>query len=187
MNHAGTQRIETKRLILRPFMAQDIEPAFRNWCSDDEVTKYLTWPTHRDISVTESVIRDWLSHYGEPDFYLWAIEPRLLGEPVGSISVVHINEHAGRMEVGYCIGKAWWHQGIVSEAYRAVIDYLFTRTDVNRVESRHDSNNPHSGQVMRKCGLTYEGTLRQSDWNNQGVADACWYGILREEYENGAK
>ena len=40
-----------------------------------------------------------------------------------------------------------------------------------------DPNNPNSGAVMRKCGMTYEATLRQADWNNQGVCDMCMYAI----------
>lgn len=38
---------------------------------------------------------------------------------------------------------------------------------------------------MLKCGLKYEETLKQSDWNNQGICDAKWYAILKKEYANG--
>ena len=64
---------------------------------------------------------------------------------------------------------------------KAVMDYMFDEVGVNRVESRHDPRNPNSGAVMRKCGMRFEGTLRQSDWNNQGICDASWYGLLAEE------
>ena len=63
-----------------------------------------------------------------------------------------------------------------------VIAYLFETVGLNRVESRHDPRNPNSGAVMRKCGMTYEGTMRKSDRNNQGICDACHYAILREEW-----
>ena len=69
----------------------------------------------------------------------------------------------------------------MSEALKAVMDFLFDEVGVHRIESRHDPNNPNSGAVMRKCGMKYEGTLRQSDRNNQGICDASWYGLLREE------
>lgn len=61
------------------------------------------------------------------------------------------------------------------------MNYLFDEVGVNRVESRHDPRNPNSGAVMRKCGMKFEGTLRQSDWNNQGICDASWYGLVAEE------
>ena len=81
MNHLGTQRLGTDRLILRPFVAEDIPHAFRNWVSDPDVTAYLTWPAHPDIGVTEHVVRDWLSRYPSPDYYQWAIELKSLGQP----------------------------------------------------------------------------------------------------------
>ena len=61
------------------------------------------------------------------------------------------------------------------------MNYLFDEVGANRVESRHDPRNPNSGAVMRKCGMKFEGTLRQSDWNNQGICDASWYGLVAEE------
>ena len=51
------------------------------------------------------------------------------------------------------------------------------------IESRHDPRNTNSGKVMEKCGLKYEGTLRQSDINNQGICDAAWYSLLKEDYK----
>ena len=44
MNKAGTQKIETQRLILRRFKIEDAEDMYNNWASDPEVTRYLTWP-----------------------------------------------------------------------------------------------------------------------------------------------
>ena len=48
MNHLGTKMIETERLLLRPFQAEDAVPMFRNWASDPEVTKFLTWQPHKN-------------------------------------------------------------------------------------------------------------------------------------------
>ncbi len=183
MNHLGTQTLITPRLTLRPFRREDAEAAFRNWCSDDEVTKFLRWPTHRSLSVTEGVIGDWVSQYAEPTFYQWAIVPVTVGEPVGTISVVEQNERAKLAHIGYCIGSRWWHQGITTEAFRAVMDFLFRQVGYNRIESQHDPDNPNSGRVMQNCGMTCEGTLRQADWSNRGIVDAVRYGNLREEYE----
>lgn len=69
----------------------------------------------------------------------------------------------------------------MSEALKAVKDYFFDEVGVNRLESRHAFGNPHSGMVMEKCGMKYEGTLRESDKSNQGICDACWYTILKSE------
>lgn len=181
MKHLGTKQLETCRLILRRFTLEDADAMYRNWASDPDVTKFLTWPTHSGPEVSAAVLRDWVRSYEQPSYYQWAIVPKSLNAPIGSISVVSLNDTLDIAHIGYCIGKNWWHQGIMSEALKAVMKYLFDEVGANRIEAVHDPNNPHSGGVMRKCGMTYEGTLRQSTRNNQGICDACWYAILAEE------
>ena len=183
LTHKGTQTIETYRLILRRAVREDAEPMFRNWASDPEVTKFLTWPTHNNIAVSEMVIGSWLQEYEKESYYQWMIELKEIGQPIGSISVVRQNDRVEEAEIGYCIGSQWWHRGIMTEALSAVIEYLFTEVGMNRVAARHDPNNPHSGGVMRKCGMKYEGTNRACDRNNQGICDAAQYSILRSEWK----
>lgn len=61
--------------------------------SDDEVTKYLTWPTHPNVDVSKFVLEDWVNSYSDETCYQWAIVFKENGdEPIGSISVVHRNE-----------------------------------------------------------------------------------------------
>ena len=163
MRHCGTQLLETDRLILRRFETDDAEAMYRNWASDSNVTKYLTWPAHTSLEVSKAVLKDWVSCYSK------------------DISAVHINDDIDMVHIGYCLGKTWWHQGIMSEALKATMDFFFDKVGANRIESRHDPRNPHSGMVMKKCGMKYEGTLRSSDRNNQGICDASWYALLRSE------
>jgi len=73
MNHMGTVKIQTKRLLLRRFTERDTSAAYDNWTSDEKVTEFLRWPTHRSIDITRSVIRDWINSYKNVDFYQWAI------------------------------------------------------------------------------------------------------------------
>ena len=74
MQHLGTQTIETERLVLRRFSMEDAQTMYDNWASDDDVTRYLTWPTHTDSSVTEMVLGNWVDSYANDDFYNWAIQ-----------------------------------------------------------------------------------------------------------------
>ena len=176
MNHIGTQYIETERLILRRFELSDAPAMFANWASDDEVTKYVTWPTHTDVSVTEGILADWVGRYARDDCYKWAIVLKENGpQPIGSIDVCHWREDGAVPEIGYCMGKRWWRRGIMSEALGAVIDFLFDRVGVERIVARHDVNNPHSGGVMRKCGMAFDGVREKAGKNNQGVVDMARY------------
>lgn len=186
MKHNGTTTIETDRLILRRFEDTDGPAMYKNWANDAEVTKYLMWLPHSDVETSNQIVHEWVAEYENDDTYQWAIVLKENGpEPIGCIGVVHQNELSHMMHIGYVVGRTWWHQGIMSECLKEVIDYLFQNTDVLRIESRHDPKNPNSGLVMQKCGMKYEGTLRMSDWNNQGICDAKYYSILRSEYEGG--
>lgn len=187
MHHKGTQIIETQRLILRPFTMDDAEAMFRNWHADEEVTKFLTWQAAQSVEETKAVLKSWVASYADLSFYQWAIELKELQEVIGSISVVRKDERTGTVHIGYAIGKKWWNKGITTEAFQAIIPFLFQEVGANRIESQHDPHNPHSGQVMKKCGLTYEGTLRQADRNNQGIVDAAIYSLLKEEWEQRKK
>ena len=185
MEHKGIKQIETDRLILRKFTMDDVDAVFDNWASDPIVTEFLRWPAHSSTQITKHVMEDWIKQYDNMDCYRWAIVLKENGsEPIGIIDVVDKNEQLNILHIGYCIGRKWWHRGITSEAFSAIIPFLFNEVKANRIESQHDPNNPNSGKVMLKCGLKYEGTMRQADISNKGIVDASMYAILREDWEN---
>lgn len=182
MNHCGTKELHTNRLILRKFRLEDGEAMYQNWASDDHVTRFLTWPTHPNADVTRMLLGYWVKNYEKQDYYNWGIELKETGELIGNISVVQINEEISAATLGYCMGRKWWGKGIMPEAGKAVIRYLFEEAGFNRIAATHDKNNPNSGRVMQKIGMRYEGTLRAAGKNNQGVVDEVWYGVLKDEY-----
>ena len=186
MEHKGTARLETKRLILRPFTLEDAEAMYHNYASDPAVVTYLTWPLHESAEATRELLKLWTAQYEKDDFYQWAIELRELGEVVGSISVVEWQKDADAPELGWCLGSKWWGRGLMPEAAAAVVKFLFEEVGVARITARYDIENPKSGRVMEKLGMSYEGTLRRHGKNNRGVVDEVCYGLLREEYEAGA-
>jgi len=185
MQHLGTKPLETDRLILRPFVRGDAEAMYHNWASDPEVTKFLSWPHYNSVADAHGILNVWLKSYDQPDFYQWAIVLKNLDQPIGSISVVNSDDRVDMAEIGYCIGRHWWGQGIMPEALNAVMDYLFDKVGMQRIEAGHDPNNPASGTVLRKCGLRYEGTLRHRIRSNQGITDVAWYSALKEERNMG--
>lgn len=57
MNYKGTTKLETERLILRRFKITDADDMFENYASNDNVTKYMTWETHKDIDATKEYLQ----------------------------------------------------------------------------------------------------------------------------------
>ena len=180
MNHIGTIELTTERLTLRRFELEDAASAYYNWTSDPEVTKYLTWPTHQSVEQTEQVIKEfWIANYDKKDFYEWAIELNEIEQPIGSISAVRVDDNIDAVEIGYCIGREFWHKGYTSEALKEVMRFFFEEVGAGRVSARHDVNNPNSGKVMQKCGMEYEGTMRRADRNNTGITDVAVYAKVK--------
>lgn len=182
MNHKGTVTLETERIILRRFEQTDAEGMFRNWASDPEVFRHMTFPHSKTLEEVQKSLEGIGLRYDKLTMYYWAIVPKTLNEPIGFMMVVDINESVKSVEVGYIIGKDFWNKGYMTEALSAVIKFLFEDVRVNRIAAIHDHRNPASGIVMRKCGMTYEGTNRQSGMGNEGIHDQVHYAILAEDY-----
>lgn len=182
MENKGTKTLETDRLILRQFREEDAESMFNNWASDSEVTRFLTWQPHSDINVTRELLKDWIGRYTDLSYYNWVIELKEDHTAIGNISAVKVNEKTEAVDMGYCMGKAWWGKGIMPEALRRIIAFFFEETSVKRVAACHDANNPKSGRVMEKAGMKTEGVFRSAGFNNLGVCDEVWHSIIKSDF-----
>ncbi len=176
--------METARLILRPWKESDAEEAFANWMNDPEVTKFLTWTPHGDISVTRELLQIWEKEYASPAVYHWAIVLKEGNVLIGDICVVRVDAYQERGELGYCMGKAWWGKGIMTETLSEVLRYCFEEVGFYRIDGTHAAKNIGSSRVMEKCGLQYEGTRRRYIrlLSTGERVDIVQRGILREEY-----
>lgn len=185
ITHKGTQTLHTERLILRKFTVDDAQAMFENWASDERVTRYLTWRPHTSPESTKKLLELWCAAYEKPNTYNWVLEYE--GAPIGNISVVLINEKSEWAELGYCMGYAYWNKGLMPEAAKAVINFLFTEVGVNRIGISHAVKNPASGRVAQKCGLTLEGTKREYfKTADDEFLDISEYGILKSDWEKSS-
>lgn len=186
MNHLGTLKLETKRLVLRRFEKEDLEQIFQNCWSDFEVWKWTLYkPMHniKDvINIAEMFTDKWFGAYERPNRYSWAIQHKDSGEVIGRLFGMHPDDDLSQIELTYEIGKFWWNKGLMTEVVDEVIKFFFTLVGLNRIYSCHASDNPASGKVMQKCGMTYEGTMRQACKCNCGIFDKVNYAILAEKY-----
>lgn len=153
MKHCGTIVMETERLLLRRFTEQDIPAMFTNWASHPAVTRCLTWTPHRSEKETKAVVEGWLRQYKHKDFYEWAIQEKSTGQLIGSIGLVN-GDSRKCCEAGYCLGEQWWNQGYATEALRKVLEFAIKKVGYRRVIAKHAIENPASGRVMQKAGMS---------------------------------
>ena len=184
LNHTGSVRLETERLLLRPTAISDAEQMFNNWASDPEVTRYLMWQPHTDIEVTKSVLADWDIKNEGSDYYHWGIVLKETGQIIGTGGTLGINERHRSTELGYCLSRTCWGKGYMSEAVAAMISHLFFVVGLNRITSYHDPENVASGRVMIKNRMVYEGTQRQAHYcPRRGFYDLSCYAIVKSDFD----
>lgn len=195
MRHAGTEIIETERLVLRRLMPEDAPDMFKNWASDPAVTRWLRWEPHKDVFETYALLTAWAELYKNPDYYQWAITEKSQNEAIGSISLMNelslepycaewsgVDRTDGIWEPGYCLGRAWWSKGYMTEALRAVVDYWFNRLGGSWLACCHAKGNPASGAVMKKAGFVYDHEAQYHKFDGTPV-DCLVYRLTRADYE----
>ncbi len=174
-------QLETDRLILRKLSMKDAQDMF-NYSQDEEVARHVLWEAYRSIGDAKAYIRYSLrrARLGEPNS--WGIYHKADQKLVGTIGFMWWNTEHDSAEVGYSLARAYWNQGLMTEALAEVIKYSFTVLDIHRIEAQHESANPASGAVMRKVGMLWEGTLRGRLRNKGRYVDVELYSILRSDF-----
>ena len=175
--------LETQRLRLRRLTMRDAQDIYSYSC-DPQVARYVLWDAHRNIGESRGYLRYMLRKYrlGEPAS--WGIEWKATGQIIGTIGFMWIQRENASAEVGYSLSRAFWNQGIMTEALKELIRYGFRSLNLNRIEAQHETENPASGAVMRKCGMRREGTLRQRLLNKGRFVDVELYAILRRDFQS---
>ncbi len=169
--------IRTPRLRMRKPHIEDADEVFRNYGSDPEVTRYLTWPTHRKVEDAFEAMLSRLAHWEQGTEFSWSITPPGDSPRVmGMISLVPDPQYAWRCRVGYVLGQEWWGQGYMTEALRAVVGLAFSQPGILRIWSWVDEQNFASMRVLEKAGFTREGLLRRWAIHPQVSARPrdCW-------------
>jgi [ribosomal protein S5]-alanine N-acetyltransferase len=146
-----TERIETERLILRKPTAGDAEEIFRRYASDPEVTRYLSWPTHRRLEQTQAFLEwsdeDW-QRWPAGSYLLFARddESRLLGGTGLSF------QSPALAVTGYVFARDAWGQGFATEALEAMVR-LGRATGLKRIAAVCHPDHRPSARVLEKCGF----------------------------------
>jgi ribosomal-protein-alanine N-acetyltransferase len=169
-------------LTLRALKHSDVRDIFA-YASDPEICRYTTWAPHQSIDDTRAFIAHMLSQYqiGQPSN--WGIVLNSTGRVVGTCGFCNISIQHERGELGYAIARDLWGQGLMSEAVRASIDFGFRSLQLHRIEAHCDARNVGSARVMEKCGMHFEGLMRQQALIKGERRDVKWYAILRGDWE----
>ena len=147
------ERLETERLILRPFAAEDAADLYA-YARDPEVGPAAGWPPHGSEAESLEIIR---TVFSAP--HVFALVLRETGHLIGSAGFVdgHRAELPGPDdELGYWVGRPWWGRGLATEAARELLRYGFEDLGLRTVWCDHYEGNGSSRRVIEKCGFVYQ-------------------------------
>ena len=171
-----TPLLQTKRLVLRPFSLEDV-PNVYAWCSSLEVTRYLFWYPHRDLGVSERLVKQWIRKKRN---YSWALDDG--GGAIGELQVIKDLPDGG-FSLGYILKEEKWRQGYMKEALLVGLHFLFTEANYRYSEEVTDERNLPSRQLLSAVGYRLVGLEKDVliAKKNEVITEAV-YRLSREEF-----
>ena len=149
------KQIETDRLILRSFLSSDLDD-FYEYASVEGVGEMAGWQHHENKEKSKEILGKFIAQ--DIDFAIYSKKDKKV---IGSFGVnkygmedklTEFDGYKGR-EIGYVLAKPYWGQGLMPEAVKAVIDYLFVDLDLDFLTCGYYDFNAQSKRVQEKCGF----------------------------------
>jgi ribosomal-protein-alanine N-acetyltransferase len=148
--------LETQRLLLRHLVMDDLDDLFAFY-SDPEVVKYIPDAPRTHAETKEEL--EWFmnGHPKFPELGLWATIHKEAGQFIGRCGLLPWTiDGQQEVEVAFALSKAWWGQGLATEAAQGIVQYAFEHLQFSRLICRIDHDNQGSIHVARKLGMNYE-------------------------------
>ncbi|MHB0876615.1 MAG: GNAT family N-acetyltransferase [Anaerolineae bacterium] len=179
------QPMETERLLLRQLTSDDAEAMLRHF-SNGNLYRYMDFDPISTIAEAEGLIAWGQRLVRNEAGVLWGLFDRDSGCLIGSLNYnKERDDHAGahRVNIGYDLAQEYWGRGLVPEAVRATLPYVFGPMGFSRVETTVHVQNYRSMRVLLKCGFRIEGILRQYSLIGGELADMMAFALLKSEWE----
>ena len=182
MKYADIQTVQTPRLTLRKLRESDVQLYYERIGSRKEVTAGMLFEPHTSIQDSVASIEKVLRRYEAGKCYRWAVALPEDDSIIGVIELLAFDEEKESCSFAYMFCPEFWGKGYATETLRAVLNFAFTVLQLKQVEADHFATNPASGAVMRKVGMTYQGTVREKYEKQGRKLDADQYRITKEEF-----
>ncbi len=174
-------KLSTPRLCLRELTIEDTEAVYRIR-SDYEVTRYNTGLAYDRVDQARDLIQAIRAGYADGAELRWGITLRSDPTVIGMCGFNYWVRHDRRASIGYDLARAYWGQGLMTEAVRAMVDFGFDSMNLNRIEADADGRNPASARVLHKVGFRDEGIQHEQFFENGSFYDLHLFALLRRQY-----
>ena len=150
--------LETERLILRHLEHGDLDSLYALY-ADPQVRQYFPEGTLTLEETKEEL--DWFlnGHPRHPELGLWATIHKPSGQFIGRCGLLPWTiDGIFEVEIAYMLGKAWWGQGLGTEAALGIKRHAYENLKLSRLICLIDQDNQASIRVAEKTGMTFEKT-----------------------------
>ncbi len=174
--------IKTERLILEDLAAQDLAN-LRRIANDEVVMRYVLLGLGNDEQVVGFLQRG-IDESERADRMAYVLAVRIPGSgDFAGLTFLDIDpDLKSTAEVGCVLFEEYWANGYASEILNQLLAFGFEKLSLHRIYGKCDEMNHPSAKVMKKCGLKYEGTLREHVWLRDHWRSSAYFGILDGEY-----
>lgn len=173
--------IETNQLILRKIEPEDATNLFE-FLSDIAVNQYMINNPYENIVQVQRLINGMQQCFESKQKIRWGIAKKGINKIIGYCGYHAFNELNLTGEINFCLSKAHWGQGIMTEAIGAMVHFGFEKLQLNRIEAKVMPQNTSSFKVLEKAGFQKEGLIRQGLLKNHTFHDLCLYSILKNDH-----
>ena len=166
MAESQTFILETKRLILRRQIIEDLDALWALYCNP-EITKFIPDAPRSYEEAREEL--EWFlhGHPKHPELGLWATIHKETGKFIGRCSLLPWTiEEQQEIEVAYTLAQDFWGQGLATEAAQGILQYGFEQLHLSRMICLIDPKNIPSQRVAEKMGMTLEKTVDGYEGDN---------------------
>lgn len=175
---------ESARLRIRRLELSDA-PDYFELASDPNVSAETVWDRHHSIEETIEYLTSVNQRFDMKQAIHWGIVEKASGKLIGRTGLIRVDPVHEKAEIGYALARAYWSQGVITEATREILRYAFVQAGFHRLEARCNASNPGSYRVMEKLGMSFEGVLREQLKIKGKFVDQRMYSILRQDTEWG--
>jgi ribosomal-protein-alanine N-acetyltransferase len=180
----AARQIRTRSLLLRPPSLADAESLLELYADPQTMQYWSSKPVGGVRDAARLIERD-LACEADGRGRFWSVTLAASGRVIGKCALFNLDRDHHRAEVGYALNRAFWGQGIMTEALTGVIDYAFEHLGLHRLEADTDPDNAGSLALLNKLGFIEEGLFRER-WNVYGEwRDSVMFGLLRDDWQAG--
>lgn len=174
-------KLTTERLLLREIEFTDSHAIYQIF-SDEEVMKWYGVFPIENMEAALRLIENLRMNYYENRGIRWAIIEKNTNRLIGTCGFHNWNVNSRRAEIGYELGREFWHCGYASEAIREMIHFGCDVMNLQRVEALVYPENIASQTTLEKLDFSKEGLLKGYAYFRNTYQDLIMYSWINAQH-----